>query len=80
MSTQNLNKDGFALSKQNYRLIAIGVVVIILGFVLMAGGRSTDPKVFNASMFSVQRIIIAPMVSFGGFLFILYAIMKKPVE
>jgi hypothetical protein len=81
MSTpNNMNKNGFALGKQNFKLIAIGLVVIIVGFILMAGGKSNDPKVFNAAMFNTQRIVIAPLVSFAGFLFILYAIMKKPVE
>jgi hypothetical protein len=72
------NKVEFALEKSNYILMAIGLGAIILGFVLMAGGRSNDPKVFNASMFNFQRITLAPMLVFGGFVFEIYAILKKP--
>jgi len=72
------SKVGFALEKSNYILMAIGLGVIILGFILMAGGKSNDPKIFNASMFNFQRITLAPMLVFGGFVFEIYAILKKP--
>ena len=71
-------KVSFALEKNNYILMAIGFAVIILGFILMAGGESTDPNVFNEGMFSFRRITLAPMLVFGGFVFEIYAIMKKP--
>ena len=81
MSTPNESKkDGFALGKQNFKLIAIGIAIIVVGFILMAGGRSNDPNVFNADMFNTRRIIIAPLVVFAGFVFEIYAIMKKPTE
>lgn len=73
------NKE-FALSKHNYTLILIGLAVIVFGFILMAGGRSNDPQVFNESMFSFRRIVLAPFVVFAGFVFEIYAIMKKPKE
>lgn len=71
-------KVEFALEKNNYILMTIGFIVIILGFILMAGGKSTDPKIFNEGMFSFRRITIAPLLVFGGFVFEIYAIMKKP--
>jgi hypothetical protein len=74
------NKSGFALDKKNYKLILIGLAIIIFGFLLMIGGRSHDPKVFNESMFNTRRIIIAPLIVFAGFIFEIYAIMKKSVE
>jgi membrane-bound ClpP family serine protease len=72
------NKIEFALEKSNYVLMGIGLAIIVLGFILMAGGRSDDPKVFNESMFNFQRISLAPMLVFGGFVFEIYAILKKP--
>ena len=58
------NKEtGFALSKENYKLMAIGFAIIVVGFILMAGGGSDDPNVFNPNI---------------GFAFEIYAIMKKP--
>jgi len=73
------SKDtGFALGKENYKLMAIGFAIIILGFILMAGGGSDDPNVFNPDIFSFRRITLAPVLLLFGFLFEIYAIMKKP--
>lgn len=71
---------GFALGKENYKLMAIGFAVIILGFILMAGGGSDDPNVFSEDIFSFRRITLAPIVLLLGFAFEIYAIMKKPKE
>jgi len=75
------NKTGFALGKENYKLIIIGFVIIIFGFLLMIGGKSEDPNLFNADeIFSFRRITLAPMVVLAGFIFEIWAIMKKPKE
>lgn len=71
-------KFQFALGKENYILLAIGFVIIIVGFLLMIGGRSEDPNVFNEEIFSFRRITLAPLIVLFGFLFEIYAIMKKP--
>lgn len=71
-------QQGFALAKENYKLLVIGFAIIILGFILMVGGKSEDPNVFNPEIFSFRRITLAPMVILFGFLFEIYAIMKKP--
>lgn len=71
-------KFQFALAKENYILLAIGFAIIILGFILMVGGRSEDPTVFNEDIFSFRRITLAPLVVLFGFIFEIYAIMKKP--
>ncbi len=69
----------FVLTKENYKLIAIGFAVMILGYILMMGGGSDDPNVFKADeLFSFRRITLAPILIVGGFLFEIYAIMKKP--
>lgn len=70
--------DGFALEKNNYVLLLIGLGIIILGFILMSGGKSTDPNVFNQEIFSFRRITLAPILVMGGFMFEIYAILKKP--
>ena len=71
-------KIDFALSKENYLLIAIGFVIIIIGFILMSGGKAESPQVFNPEVFSFRRITLAPVVSLFGFIFVIWAIMKKP--
>jgi len=69
----------FALSKENYILLAIGFAIIIIGFLLMIGGRSNDPNIFNGKeLYSFRRITLAPLVVLFGFIFEIYAIMKKP--
>lgn len=71
-----MNKK-FALEKINFILIAVGVIVIILGFALMAGpGSSADA--FEPDIFSVRRIKVAPIVCFLGFIFMIFAIMYRP--
>lgn len=79
--TENTQDTGFALGKQNFYLLAIGFAIIILGFLLMSGGGTEDPNVFNADeLFSFRRITLAPIVILFGFIFEIYAIMKKPKE
>ena len=74
-------KVEFALGKENYKLLIIGFIIIIIGFLLMMGGGSKDPNVFNADeLFSFRRIVLAPIVVLFGFLFEIWAIMKKPKE
>lgn len=79
-----MNKDDkkleFALAKENYKLLLIGFAIIIIGFVLMMGGGSEDPTVFDEDIFSFRRITLAPLVVLFGFAFEIYAIMKRPKE
>jgi hypothetical protein len=64
--------------KGNYMWMLIGLGVLALGFFLMAGGKSSDPKVFNAEeVYSTTRITIAPMLIIAGFIIEIFAIMKK---
>jgi len=74
----NNERKNLALGKENLKLILIGFVIVVLGFVLMSGGGSTDPNVFDESIFSFRRITLAPIVVLAGFGFVIYAIMKKP--
>ena len=65
--------------KENYMWMLAGIVVIILGFILMAGGKSADPKVFDPKeVYSTTRITIAPLLIIIGFILEIVGIMKKP--
>jgi membrane-bound ClpP family serine protease len=75
---ENTDDKGFALGKENLKLLIIGFLIIIFGFLLMIGGKSDDPNVFNMEIFSFRRITLAPLVVMFGFLFEIYAIMKRP--
>lgn len=71
------SKSEMTLGRKNYIMIAIGLGVIILGMILMAGGGSDNPEVFNYEMFSWRRITLAPILIVGGFAFEIFAIMKR---
>ena len=77
---EEIERAEFALGIENYRLLIIGFVIIIIGFLLMQGGKSTNPNEFNPDIFSFRRITLAPIVVLAGFIFEIYAIMKKPKE
>jgi len=74
----NNKKLNFALGRENYKLLAIGFAIIVIGFLLMLGGKSKDPNVFSEEIFSFRRITLAPIVVLAGFIFEIWAIMKKP--
>ncbi len=79
MSKKKSGKENFALGRENYMWLIVGFVIILLGFILMIGGKSEDPTVFNEDeIFSFRRITLAPMVVLAGFVFEIWAIMKKP--
>ena len=69
----------FIFDSNNYMLMIAGVVVILLGFLLMSGGATTDPKVFpKEELYSFRRITLAPIVVFIGFAIEIVAILKRP--
>ncbi len=70
-------KEKLALGKTNFILIAIGIVIIIAGLLLMTGPSSTETH-FEPDIFSTRRIVVAPIVCFVGFVFMIFAIMFKP--
>ncbi len=82
MKKPKVNKtSGFPLGKENYILLSIGFAIIVLGFILMIGGGSDDPNVFNEEeLFSFRRTTLAPLLVLFGFIFEIWAIMKKPRE
>lgn len=75
---KEVTKQNFVFEKRNYTWMFIGLAFIAIGFVLMAGGGSDDPNVFNNAIFNIQRIRIAPMLILIGFGIQVYAILQKP--
>lgn len=71
-------KQEMPFVKINYLLLAGAVITVIIGFLLMAGGSSDSPDVFNEAIFSFRRITLAPVVVLSGYVLGFYAIMKKP--
>jgi hypothetical protein len=74
----NDQKPEFLFENINYKFLLIGIGVIALGFILMSGGGSEDPKVFNEAVFSFRRIRLAPTVVLIGFGITIYSIFKNP--
>lgn len=71
------NKKVFAFDRINFILLAIGMAIVIIGFILMSGPGSTD-KVFNPAIFDARHVKVAPMVCLFGYLFMVYAIIRRP--
>jgi len=71
-------KPEFLFDKINYKILLIGIAVIALGFILMSGGGSNDPKVFNDEIFNFRRIRLAPTMVLIGFGITIYSILKNP--
>ncbi len=80
------NKDNkksnqtFLFEKKNYTIMLVGLVVIAFGFILMAGGGSEDPKIFNEGIYNFRRIRLAPTLVLVGLAIEAYAIFAKPTD
>ncbi len=72
-----MDNKKFAFDKVNFLLLAIGMAVVIIGFLLMTGPSSSATH-FEPDIFSVRRIRVAPLVSLSGFVFLIYAVLRKP--
>jgi membrane-bound ClpP family serine protease len=72
-----MDKQKFAFDKTNFILLAVGMAVIILGFLLMSGPGSTEGY-FEPDIFSVRRVKVAPVLCLAGFVFMIYGILRKP--
>jgi predicted tellurium resistance membrane protein TerC len=78
---QPIGNQTFLFDRTNYIWMIAGVVLILIGFMLMAGGKSEDPHKFNfEEIYSFRRITLAPIVVLLGFGIEIYAIMRKPKE
>ena len=72
-----MDKKNLAFDKMNYILLAVGMAVVVLGFILMSGG-SSDETAYNPDIFSVRRIKVAPVLCLLGFVSMIYAVSRKP--
>ena len=72
-----MDKKNLAFDKVNYILLAVGMAVVVLGFILMSGG-SYDETAYDPDIFSVRRIKVAPVVCLLGFVSMIYAVIRKP--
>ena len=72
-----MDKQKFAFDKSNFILLAVGMAIIILGFLLMTGPGSTEGY-FEPDIFCVRRVMVAPAVCLFGFVFMIYGILRKP--
>lgn len=73
----NDNNNEFLFGKTNYKILIIGIILIATGFILMSGGGSDDPNVFNEEIFNFRRIRLAPTIVLAGFGVVIYSIFKK---
>lgn len=71
------NKEEFLFGRRNYIIMLVGIVFIALGFILMAGGGSDDPAIFNEEIYNFRRIRLAPTLVIIGLAIEIYAIMAK---
>jgi hypothetical protein len=78
--TEQTSSTQFAFGKQNYRLLFIGLALILIGFLLMIGGGADDPNEFSEDIFNFRRITLAPLFILAGYVVEIFAIMKKPKE
>jgi membrane-bound ClpP family serine protease len=72
-----MDKRDFAFDKMNFVMLAIGMAVVVIGFLLMSGDGSTE-HAFNPDIFSARRIKVAPLVCLAGFVFMIYAVVRRP--
>jgi hypothetical protein len=74
------SSTGFAFDVQNYKLLLIGLFLILIGFLLMIGGGSDDPNTFSEGIFNFRRLTLAPILVLAGYVVEIFAIMKKPKD
>jgi hypothetical protein len=77
---EDSSRPVFAFGKENYLIMLAGVALLIIGFVLMTGGGSKDPNVFNEDMFDFRRLTLSPILILVGFGLGIVAIMKRPKD
>tara|TARA_Y100000389_G_scaffold102756_1_gene99600 strand:- start:1478 stop:1723 length:246 start_codon:yes stop_codon:yes gene_type:complete len=78
MKKNKKNTEDFIFEKKNFQVMLIGILFIAVGFVLMSGGGSEDPNVFNPEIYNFRRIRLAPTLVLIGFGIQVYAILLKP--
>ena len=77
---QQSNETKMPFGRDNYLWVLIGIAFLLIGFLLMIGGGSDNPDVFNEAIFNFRRLTLAPILVLAGFGIEIYAIMKKPKD
>ena len=75
-----MEKRSFVFGKENFIILGISFLLILIGFLLMSGGKTTEETGFDPTIFSTRRIVIAPIVTMMGFVLVIFAILKKPKD
>lgn len=68
----------FSIPSKNVKFILVGLIVMVAGYILMIGGGSSDPNVFNYDMFDFRRLVASPLLVIMGIVIIIVSIMGKP--
>ena len=79
-SSEEKSRFSFVFTKTNYIIMGVGLVLLALGYILLSGGGSDDPNVFNYEMFNARRLYVAPILIMLGLVAEIVAIMYKPKE
>ena len=74
-----MDKKNLAFDKVNFILLAVGMLIVILGFILMSGAGSSETA-YNPDIFSVRRIKVAPLVCLAGYVSMIYGVVRKPKD
>lgn len=74
-----MNKRNFAFGKENFILLAVGMLIVVVGFITMSGG-SSDEHTFNPAIFDTRHLVVGPAITLFGFLSIIYAVIRKPAD
>lgn len=75
-----MDKRDFIFGKENFIILAVSILLVIIGFWLMSGAKTTEETGFDPAIFNARRIIIAPIVTMAGFILVAWAILKKPKD
>lgn len=73
-------KDNFSVSQKGVKTILIGLILMVCGYILMIGGGSSDPAVFNDAMFDFRRLVASPVLVVLGIVIVIVAIMRRPAD
>ena len=68
---------GFLFNKRRYRILFLSIFIIVLGFIIMSGGESSDPDIFNDEIYNFRRIRLAPLMVVLGFILCIFSILYK---
>lgn len=72
-----MNKKKYLYNKKRYKILLLSILVILIGFILMSGGGSENPEIFNDEIYSFRRIRLAPLVVLSGFILCIVSILYK---